>query len=57
MKEMIWNFIKEEDGLELSEYAIMGALIVIGLVAAITALNAAIDGGFRAIAAEITNAG
>jgi pilus assembly protein Flp/PilA len=49
-----WAFIKDEEGLELSEYAVMGTLIVIGMVAAITALNTAIDGGLRAIAAAIT---
>ena len=32
--EKIWNFIKDEDGLELSEYAVIGA-IVIGVGSAI----------------------
>lgn len=39
----IWAFIKDEDGLELSEYAVMGALIIIGLIAAITALGGQIE--------------
>jgi len=25
----IWNFLKDEDGLELTEYAVMGALIIV----------------------------
>ena len=26
--EKIWRFIKDEDGLELSEYAVIGAIII-----------------------------
>ena len=37
--EKIWKFIKDEDGLELSEYAVVGALILLGAVAAITRLG------------------
>ena len=36
------RFIKEEDGLETIEYAVMTALIVAGLVAALGALSGAI---------------
>jgi len=33
----IWNFLKDEDGLEMTEYAVMGALIlVVGGAAAVT---------------------
>ena len=28
----IWNFFKEEDGLELTEYAVMGGLIIVATV-------------------------
>ena len=35
----IVNFIKDEDGLELSEYAVMGFLIIALLVTAVTALR------------------
>lgn len=48
-------FFKEEDGLELSEYAVMGGLIVIGLVTAITALHDSIDGVFTAISTEVSS--
>ncbi len=53
----IWNFMKEEDGLELSEYAVMGALIVIFLVTAVTLLRDAIAGAFTRIAGVVTSAG
>jgi len=38
MKKLI-AFFKEEDGLETPEYAVMGALIVIGLVTAVGLLR------------------
>jgi Flp pilus assembly pilin Flp len=46
----IMAFLKDEDGLELSEYAVMGGLIVVVIVAAVTYLKDAIDTAFRAIA-------
>ena len=52
----IMRFLKEEEGLEMSEYAIMGAIICILLVAAVTYLKDAIDAGFRRIADTITSA-
>ena len=54
--QKIMKFIKDEDGLELSEYAIMGALIVIALVAAIIVLQGSIIGAFERIAGEINAA-
>jgi Flp pilus assembly pilin Flp len=35
----IWNFIKDEEGLETPEYAVMGALIIVGLVIAVGLLR------------------
>jgi len=43
MKKLI-AFLKEEDGLELTEYAVAGGIIVIGTVIAISALGAKISG-------------
>lgn len=43
MKKLM-AFLKDEDGLETSEYALMGALIVIGLVVAVQTLEGAIEG-------------
>lgn len=42
----IWNFIQNEDGLETSEYALMGFLIVVVLVGAVTALRTQIAAVF-----------
>lgn len=38
-KEKVVAFIRDEEGLELSEYAVAGALIVLGAVAAFTLLG------------------
>jgi pilus assembly protein Flp/PilA len=38
----IKNFLKDETGLELSEYAVAAALIILGLVAAFTQLGSTI---------------
>ena len=45
----IWNFIKEEDGLELSEYAVMAALIVVGTAVIIGTLCGTITGVFNTL--------
>ncbi len=49
----IWKFIKDEDGLETSEYAVMGGIIILGLVLAITALHDKIAAAFTGIAGAI----
>jgi len=56
MKRLI-QFFKEERGLEMSEYALMGALICIALVVAVGILTGAIEGAFTRIAAVVTAAG
>ena len=53
MMQKIMNFIKDEDGLELTEYAVIGGLIVIATVAAITLLSGQITAGFNAISGVI----
>ena len=53
MKKLI-AFFKEEDGLELTEYAVMGALLVAGLVVTITGLGTAIGNEFTALTGIIT---
>ena len=50
--EKIWKFIKDEEGLETPEYAVMGALVVVGLVAAVIALRGSIITTFT----DMTNA-
>ena len=56
MKKLI-AFFKDEDGLETSEYAVMGALIVLALVVAVTAMRNAIGGAFNRISTTINGAG
>jgi pilus assembly protein Flp/PilA len=51
--EKIVKFFRDEDGLELSEYAIMGALIIIGLTGLIVALATGIGGVFTDVTTEI----
>ncbi len=53
-KEKVVQFIRDEEGLELSEYAVAGSLIVLGTVAAFTALG---DTIFAQINAMITEMG
>ena len=48
MKKLM-AFIKDEDGLELSEYAIMGALIIVVAAGTIILLGAKIDDIFNQI--------
>ena len=46
MKKLI-DFIKDENGLETSEYAVMGALIILALLAAVQGLSGAIGTAFE----------
>ena len=46
-------FIKDEDGLELSEYAVMGSLIVVALVGIIGTLGTTIGESFTALTTNI----
>ena len=55
--ERIWNFLKEEDGLELSEYAVMGGIIIVALAATIGLLGDTIDGALNGIVTAITGVG
>ncbi len=52
--ERLWKFIKDEDGLETPEYAVMGALVIVGLVAAVIALRGQIIATFGAMTTAIT---
>ena len=51
--ERLWKFIKDEDGLETPEYAVMGALIVVALVASVVALRTQIAAVFTAMSTAI----
>jgi len=50
---MIKNFLRDETGLELSEYAVAAALIAIGVVVAFTSLGTAIGSRIDTLAATI----
>lgn len=47
------RFLRDEEGLELSEYAVAGSLIVLGTVAAFTLLGGNITTAINAIAAVV----
>ena len=52
--EMLKRFIKDERGLEASEYALLLALIAIAIVVAVRALRTAIEGKFTETATIIS---
>ena len=54
--EMLKKFVKDERGLEASEYALLLALIAIAIVAAVGLLKDAIEGKFED-AATVINTG
>jgi pilus assembly protein Flp/PilA len=54
MKALLKRFMKDERGLELSEYAVMAALIIIGIVGVIGALGDRIGLNFEELTTEIT---
>ena len=50
LKKMIKRFIKDERGLEGSEYALLLALICVAIIVAVSALATAIAGRFESTA-------
>jgi Flp pilus assembly pilin Flp len=55
--QFISRFVREEEGLETIEYAVMTALIVAGLVAALGALSGAISGRLTAVQGTVDGIG
>ena len=53
MIQKIMNFIKDEDGIETAEYAVMGALVVIVAAGAVTFLGNRIDAVIDAVTAAL----
>ncbi len=51
---MLRKLFCDESGLETVEYAVMGALVVLALVTAITGLSTAVQGGMTRLAGIIT---
>ena len=54
MMRMLKKFVKDERGLEASEYALLLALIAIAIVVTVTALKTAIAGKFQLAADTIS---
>ena len=54
---LLKRFIREEDGLETVEYAIMTALIVAGVLTAIGLLAGAVETRFTDTATTVSGAG
>jgi pilus assembly protein Flp/PilA len=52
---MIKKFLRDETGLELSEYAVAAALIAIAVVGAFTALGGSITTRITELTGHITN--
>lgn len=51
----IKNFLKDESGLELSEYAVAAALVVAGLVTAFTTLGSTVKGKISSLTTSISS--
>ena len=56
MKAMVKRFFQDERGLETIEYAIMLALIVIGLIVVLTAIGTALVARFSEIQTALEGA-
>jgi pilus assembly protein Flp/PilA len=54
VKTMIKNFLKDETGLELSEYAVAAALVAMACALAFTTLGVAIGDKINTLAATIS---
>jgi pilus assembly protein Flp/PilA len=51
--EKLKRFFKEEKGLETPEYAVMGALIILAVIVAATALGGKIGATFNTISGKM----
>jgi len=52
--ERLWNFIKDDEGLETVEWGVMLFLIVAGMVAVVTTLGTTIMNIFNQIIGELS---
>ncbi|MFM2005307.1 MAG: Flp/Fap pilin component [Pseudomonadota bacterium] len=55
--EMLKSFWKDEEGLSMVEYALVGALVAVVAIAGFTQLGGAVSGKASLLATSITNAG
>lgn len=52
-KQLVMNFLKEEEGVTAIEYSLIAALIAVGIITATGALGDKISGTFNAVANEM----
>jgi pilus assembly protein Flp/PilA len=57
MKNLFDRFVREEQGQDLIEYALLAGLISIASILAITTLGTAIQGKFTDVGSAVTAAG
>ena len=57
MREIVRRFVREEDGQDLIEYALLAALIGVATVAAMNALQDAIETEFNDVETALEGAG
>ena len=49
MKALLWNFMRDESGQDLIEYALIAALIALGAIAAMQTLASDIGNEFNSV--------
>jgi len=57
MKNLFWRLVREEDGMEMVEWAIVGVVFAVAAAAFWGELSGAIDLALNDIEAEVTPAG
>ncbi len=53
MKKFIARFVQETEGQDLIEYALLAAIIALGVTAAMSGVKTALSGQFNAISSSI----
>lgn len=52
----IWKFIKDEDGMEIVEYAVIGAMIIVGTIVTILLVRGEVVRVFQQITSSLQTA-
>ena len=55
MKNLIQRFIREDDGQDLIEYALLAAIIALGAVVGMSALSTQINTTFSSVGGKLAN--
>lgn len=56
MKKLMKTFVQDESGQDLIEYALIAALIGLGILASMNALSTSIANTFNGVGTSLTNA-